>query len=60
MPVERCVPEGVQGLRGLISWQEARRRFLGQEEVGFVKTKSNRKFAEGRRSTGISLTLGAR
>ena len=55
MPVERCIPEGVQGLRGLISWQEARRRFLGQEAVRNVKTKSSRQFTEGRRSTGISL-----
>ena len=55
MPVKRCIPKGVQGLRGLISWQEARRRFLGQEAVCTVKTKSNHKFTEGHRSTGISL-----
>jgi len=55
MPVEQRIPEGIQGLRNLISWQEARRRFLGQETVCTIKTKSDRKFTEGRRSTGISL-----
>ena len=55
--VEEVTPEGVQGLEGLISWQEARRRFLGLErEVRTRKTKSGRKVTEGRRSTGIHLT----
>ena len=55
MPIERYIPEGVQGLRGPIPWQEARRRFLGQEVVRTVKMKPDRKFTEGCRSTGISL-----